>query len=66
MNASPKVAVVTGAGTGIGKASAIALAKAGYQVAFAGRRQELLDKALAEAGGKRHRRRHRRGRARRR
>ena len=51
MNASPKVAVVTGAGTGIGKASAIALAQAGYQVAFAGRRQELLDKALAEAGG---------------
>jgi NAD(P)-dependent dehydrogenase (short-subunit alcohol dehydrogenase family) len=51
MTASTKVAVVTGAGTGIGKASALALAKAGYQVAFAGRRQELLDKALAEAGG---------------
>jgi NAD(P)-dependent dehydrogenase (short-subunit alcohol dehydrogenase family) len=52
MNASPKVAVVTGAGTGIGKASALALAGAGYQVAFAGRRQEILDKALAEAGGR--------------
>jgi NAD(P)-dependent dehydrogenase (short-subunit alcohol dehydrogenase family) len=52
MNSSPKVAVVTGAGTGIGKASALALAGAGYQVAFAGRRQELLDKALAEAGGR--------------
>ena len=51
MNASIKVAVVTGAGTGIGKASALALARAGYQVAFAGRRQEILDKALAEAGG---------------
>ncbi|MGE0355718.1 MAG: SDR family oxidoreductase [Burkholderiales bacterium] len=51
MNATLKVAVVTGAGTGIGKASALALAKAGYQVAFAGRRQEILDKALAEAGG---------------
>jgi NAD(P)-dependent dehydrogenase (short-subunit alcohol dehydrogenase family) len=47
-----KVAVVTGAGTGIGKASALALATAGYQVAFAGRRQEILDKALAEAGGR--------------
>ena len=52
MNASTKVAVVTGAGTGIGKASALALARVGYQVAFVGRRQELLDKALAEAGGK--------------
>ena len=51
MNAVVKVAVVTGAGTGIGKASALALAKAGYQVAFAGRRQEILDKALADAGG---------------
>ena len=52
MNASTKVAVVTGAGTGIGKASALALAGAGYQVAFAGRRQEILDKALAETGGR--------------
>jgi NAD(P)-dependent dehydrogenase (short-subunit alcohol dehydrogenase family) len=52
MNASTQVAVVTGAGTGIGKASALALAEAGYQVAFAGRRQEILDKALAEAGGR--------------
>jgi NAD(P)-dependent dehydrogenase (short-subunit alcohol dehydrogenase family) len=51
MTSPIKVAVVTGAGTGIGKASALALAGAGYQVAFAGRRQELLDKALAEAGG---------------
>jgi len=52
MTSSLKVAVVTGAGTGIGKASALALAEAGYQVAFAGRRQEILDKALAEAGGR--------------
>jgi len=52
MNASLKVAVVTGAGTGIGKASALALAKAGYEVAFAGRRQAILDAALKEAGGK--------------
>jgi NAD(P)-dependent dehydrogenase (short-subunit alcohol dehydrogenase family) len=51
MTPSLKVAVVTGAGTGIGKASALALAKAGYQIAFVGRRQEILDKALAEAGG---------------
>src|SRR5512135_2084942 len=45
-----KVAVVTGAGTGIGKAAALALMKAGYCVAFAGRRQELLDKAVADSG----------------
>ena len=35
-----KVALVTGAGTGIGKASAIALLKSGYQVIFVGRRQD--------------------------
>ena len=51
MASHPKVAVVTGAGTGIGKACALALAKAGFQVAFAGRQQERLDRALAEAGG---------------
>ena len=45
-----KVALVTGAGTGIGKAAALALLKAGYSVAFAGRRKELLDKAVAESG----------------
>ena len=45
-----KVAVVTGAGTGIGKAAALALLKEGYAVALAGRRKELLDKAVAESG----------------
>jgi NAD(P)-dependent dehydrogenase (short-subunit alcohol dehydrogenase family) len=45
-----KVAIVTGAGTGIGKASALALLKAGWQVTLAGRRAELLDKAVAESG----------------
>jgi len=45
-----KVAVVTGAGTGIGKASALALLKAGWQVVFAGRRGDVLQKAIAEAG----------------
>jgi len=44
---SVKVAIVTGAGTGIGKAAAYALVDAGYCVGFAGRRQELLDQAAA-------------------
>ncbi len=49
MNPSPKIAVVTGAGTGIGKAAATALVKDGYRVAFAGRRPEPLERAIAEA-----------------
>ncbi|HEX6633878.1 MAG TPA: SDR family oxidoreductase [Usitatibacter sp.] len=45
-----KVAVVTGAGTGIGKAAALALLKEGYCVALAGRRAELLEQAAAQSG----------------
>jgi len=45
-----KVAVVTGASQGIGKAAAQALLKEGYRVAFAGRRVEMLEAAIAEAG----------------
>jgi NAD(P)-dependent dehydrogenase (short-subunit alcohol dehydrogenase family) len=44
-----KVAVVTGAGTGIGKASATALLDAGWRVVFAGRRPEPLADAIREA-----------------
>jgi NADP-dependent 3-hydroxy acid dehydrogenase YdfG len=50
-----KVAIVTGAGTGIGKASALALLKAGWHVAFAGRRADALEKAIAESGADRSR-----------
>ena len=50
MNASAKVAIVTGAGTGIGKAVATALLKDGYRVVLAGRRGELLQKTIADAG----------------
>ena len=50
MATSNKVAVVTGAGSGIGKAAALALLNAGYSVAFAGRRAELLEQAVAESG----------------
>ena len=37
-----KIALVTGAGTSVGRAVALALAKAGYDVALAGRRPEPL------------------------
>ena len=50
MDSHRKVAVVTGAGTGIGKAAALALLKEGYCVVLAGRRAEFLEKAAAEAG----------------
>ena len=42
MSALQKIALVTGAGSGIGKAAALALAKDGYTVILAGRRQERL------------------------
>jgi NAD(P)-dependent dehydrogenase (short-subunit alcohol dehydrogenase family) len=45
-----RVAVVTGAGSGIGRASAIALAEAGFAVVLGGRRREPLELAAAEAG----------------
>ena len=45
-----KVAVVTGAGSGIGKSVALALAKAGYAVVLAGRRLQALQEVAAEAG----------------
>jgi NAD(P)-dependent dehydrogenase (short-subunit alcohol dehydrogenase family) len=45
-----KVALVTGAGTGIGKAAALALLKDGYCVALVGRRRELLDRTAADSG----------------
>ena len=50
MTIDSKVAVVTGAGTGIGKAVAIALLKHGYRVALAGRREDPLKQAIADAG----------------
>ncbi len=43
-----KIALVTGAGTGVGRAVAIALAKAGYNLVLAGRRKEPLDSVAGE------------------
>jgi len=46
--ATEKIALITGGGTGIGKAAALALAKTGFSVVLAGRRREPLEKAEAE------------------
>jgi NAD(P)-dependent dehydrogenase (short-subunit alcohol dehydrogenase family) len=45
-----KVAIVTGAGSGIGRATALALLEAGYRVALAGRRGDALDATRTAAG----------------
>jgi NAD(P)-dependent dehydrogenase (short-subunit alcohol dehydrogenase family) len=50
MNKLRKVAIVTGAGTGIGKSSALALLREGYSVVLAGRRVDILEMTVKEAG----------------
>ena len=50
MSSADKVAIVTGAGTGIGRSAALALAKAGYAVTLAGRRVEPLEETAKLAG----------------
>ena len=50
MSSVSKVAIVTGAGTGIGKRTALALLQEGYSVSLAGRRAETLEMTAAEAG----------------
>jgi len=49
-SATAKVAIVTGAGTGIGRAVSLALLAAGWSVALAGRRAELLEETASLAG----------------
>ncbi len=49
MAGSGKIAIVTGAGSGIGRAAAVALQSAGYSVVLAGRRVEALEKTAAMA-----------------
>ena len=44
-----KVAIVTGAGSGVGKAVALALLREGYHVTLAGRRKDALEQAVAAA-----------------
>lgn len=50
MSTSSKIALITGAGSGIGKASALALFEHGYSVVLAGRRVEPLEETAAESG----------------
>src|SRR5260370_40986515 len=49
-SAAGKVALVTGAGSGIGRASALALLKEGYRVVLAGRRGNQLDETASRSG----------------
>ncbi len=50
MSSDSKIAIVTGAGTGVGKAAALALLRDGYRVALAGRRLEPLNAVAQESG----------------
>ena len=50
MSTHNKVAIVTGAGSGVGKATALALLKDGWRVALAGRRTAPLEAVMAESG----------------
>jgi NADP-dependent 3-hydroxy acid dehydrogenase YdfG len=50
MDSSPKIAIVTGAGSGIGRYVAVALAQNGYSVVLAGRRKESLEATALEVG----------------
>lgn len=45
-----RIAIVTGAGSGVGKAAALALLKDGWNVALAGRRKDMLEKTAQESG----------------
>ncbi len=49
-----KVAIVTGAGSGVGRAVAVALGEAGYSVTLAGRRLDALEETAAALGGAPH------------
>src|SRR5207247_184715 len=50
METNGKTAIITGAGSGVGRATALALLREGYAVVLAGRRREALEQTVAQAG----------------
>jgi NAD(P)-dependent dehydrogenase (short-subunit alcohol dehydrogenase family) len=50
MSSEGKIAAITGAGSGVGRRSALMLLKHGYSVALAGRRADALQSTVSEAG----------------
>jgi NAD(P)-dependent dehydrogenase (short-subunit alcohol dehydrogenase family) len=52
MSSNTKIAVITGAGSGIGKATALAFLNDGYRVALAGRRRDALEDTVKGSGNK--------------
>jgi len=50
MQLNAKIALITGAGSGIGRATTLALLREGYSVVLAGRRLDALEQTVAEAG----------------
>src|SRR5262249_26095769 len=50
MSTPGKIAIVTGAGSGVGRQVAVALLREGYSVALAGRRREALEATARQAG----------------
>jgi NAD(P)-dependent dehydrogenase (short-subunit alcohol dehydrogenase family) len=50
MESNCKIAMVTGGGSGVGRATALALLKEGYSVVLVGRRREALERTIADAG----------------
>jgi NAD(P)-dependent dehydrogenase (short-subunit alcohol dehydrogenase family) len=51
MTENNKIALVTGAGSGVGRSAALALAKAGYTVVICGRRADALEETISLATG---------------